>query len=109
KIIKEVLEKNLPEGVSLNVNFPDVTKVEIKGIKTMRGANGVWGEKFVPANDPHKRNFVWITGKLTNYDEGKKDTDLHFIEKGYGTVTPVKVDFNYYPFIEELSGWEFNR
>ncbi|RLD50883.1 MAG: 5'/3'-nucleotidase SurE [Bacteroidetes bacterium] len=108
KIIKEVIEKELPDGVSLNVNFPDVTKVDIKGIKTMRGANGVWGEKFVPANDPHKRNFVWITGKLTNYDKGKNDTDLYFIEKGYVTVTPIKVDFNYYSFLEELSDWEFN-
>ncbi len=108
KIIEEVLEKNLPEGVSLNVNFPDVTKVDIKGIKTMRGARGVWGEKFVTANDPHKRNFVWITGKLTNYDEGKEDTDLFYIEKGYAVVTPIKVDFNNYSFLEELSTWEFN-
>ena len=109
KIIAEVIEKELPNGVSLNVNFPDVTEVEVKGIKTMRGANGVWGEKFVPANDPHKRNFVWITGKLTNYDEGKEDTDLFYIEKGYATVTPIKVDFNYINYLDELSNWEFNK
>ncbi len=109
KIIKEVIEKGLPNGVSLNVNFPDVTEIDVKGIKTLRGANGVWGEKFVPANDPHKRNFVWITGKLTNYDEGKDDTDLYFIEKGYATVTPIKVDFNNYDFLNELSEWEYNR
>ncbi len=109
RIIEEVMQKNLPGGVSLNVNFPDVTKIKVKGIKTVRGASGVWGEKFIPANDPHKRNFVWITGKLTNYDEGKDDTDLFFIEKGFATVTPIKVDFNYYQFIDELSGWNFNK
>lgn len=108
KIIKEVIEKGLPDGVSLNVNFPDVTKIEVKGMKTIRGANGVWGEKFIPANDPHKRNFVWITGKLTNYDEGKNDTDLYYIERGYATVTPIKVDFNYYSYLKELSEWDFN-
>jgi 5'-nucleotidase len=57
KIIVEVIEKDLPPGVSLNVNFPDVTKCRIKGIKTVRGADGVWGEKFIKANDPHNRNF----------------------------------------------------
>jgi len=66
KIVSEVIEKGLPAGVSLNVNFPDVSKVEIKGFKTVKGADGVWGEKFIKANDPHKRNFVWITGDLFN-------------------------------------------
>ncbi len=108
KIIAEVLDKGLPEGVSLNVNFPDVSKVELKGIKTVRGANGVWGEKFIAANDPHKRNFVWITGELTNYDAGRTDTDLYYIEQGYITLTPIKVDFNCYDFIGELSSWAFN-
>jgi 5'-nucleotidase len=108
KIIREVLDKDLPNGVSLNVNFPDVTKVEIKGIKTVRGADGVWGEKFIKANDPHKRNFVWITGDLFNKDEGNPETDIYQIEKGYATVVPIKVDFNRYEFIEELSEWDFN-
>jgi len=108
KIISEVLEKDLPQGVSLNVNFPDVTKVEIKGVKTLRGADGVWGEKFIKANDPHKRCFVWITGDLYNKDEGKADTDIFQLEKGYATVVPIKVDFNYYDFIPELSKWDFN-
>lgn len=108
QIIEEVIEKGLPEGVSLNVNFPDVTKVEVKGIKTLRGADGVWGEKFVKANDPHKRSFVWITGYLHNRDEGKADTDIYQIKEGYATVVPIKVDFNYYDFIPELSKWDFN-
>jgi 5'-nucleotidase len=108
KIIEELIEKEFPVGVCLNVNFPDVSKVKIKGIKTLRGASGVWGEQFIKANDPHKRNFVWITGALTNNDEGNPDTDLYQIEKGFATVVPIKVDFNYYDFIKELSTWKFN-
>jgi len=108
-IISDLIEKELPEGVCLNVNFPDVTKVKIKGIKAMKGAKGVWGEEFVKANDPHKRNFVWITGKLENKDEGKTDNDIYQIEQGYATVTPIKFEFNYLPFISELSDWGFNK
>lgn len=109
KIIAEVIEKSLAKGVSLNVNFPDTTKQKIKGIKTVKGADGVWGEEFVKANDPHKRNFVWITGALTNNEEGRADTDLYQIEQGYATVTPIKLDFNYIDYLEELSSWEFNK
>ncbi|NPA67739.1 MAG: 5'/3'-nucleotidase SurE [Chlorobi bacterium] len=108
KIIAELIEKDLPEGVCLNVNFPDVTEVKIKGIKTVKAANGVWGEKFVKANDPHKRNFVWITGTLTNKEEGKPDNDIYLVEHGYATVTPIKLEFNYLPFLNELSEWDFN-
>jgi len=108
KIISELIEKKLPEGVCLNVNFPNVAEINIKGIKTVKGANGVWGEKFIKANDPHKRNFVWITGKLTNKEKGKIDNDIYLIEQGYATVTPIKLEFNYLPFLEELSEWNYN-
>jgi len=108
-IISEFIEKELPRGVCLNVNFPDVTKVKIKGIVSVKGADGVWGEKFVKANDPHKRNFVWITGKLTNNEEGNIETDIYQIEQGYATVTPIKLDFNYLNYLNELSEWEFNK
>ncbi len=109
KIISELIEKELPKGVCLNVNFPDVIKAKIKGVVTVKGADGVWGEEFVKANDPHKRNFVWITGALTNNEEGREDTDLYQIEQGYATVTPIKFDFNYIDYLNELSAWEFNK
>jgi len=108
-IISELIEKELPKGVCLNVNFPDVTKNKIKGVKTVKGADGVWGEEFVKANDPHKRNFVWITGALINNEEERTDTDLYQIEQGYATVTPIKLDFNYIDYLGELSEWEFNK
>ncbi len=108
-IISELIKKELPKGVCLNVNFPDVTKVTVKGIVAVKGADGVWGEKFVKANDPHKRNFVWITGALTNNEAGREDTDLYQIEQCYATVTPIKLDFNYINYLDELSNWEFNK
>ena len=106
KYIQEAKKKSEIDRTDLT---EEKTGVEIKGVKAIKGANGVWGEKFIKANDPHKRNFVWITGKLTNKDEGKVDNDIYQIEQGYATVTPIKLEFNYFPFISELSDWDFNK
>jgi 5'-nucleotidase len=54
KITLEVLENRLPQGVVLNVNFPKLTKDNIKGIKICRQAKARWIEKF-DKRQTHKR------------------------------------------------------
>jgi broad specificity polyphosphatase/5'/3'-nucleotidase SurE len=53
KITLEVLENRLPQGVVLNVNFPKLTKDNIKGIKICRQAKARWIENLI--NDKHHK------------------------------------------------------
>ena len=45
-ITLKALEKGIPQETTLNVNFPNIEKGEIKGIKICRQANAYWIEKF---------------------------------------------------------------
>jgi 5'-nucleotidase len=74
QIAQGVLEKGLPEGVILNVNFPKLSKEDIKGIKICRQAKAMWQEEFDKRTNPQGKEYYWLTGKFVNQDKGT-DTD----------------------------------
>jgi 5'-nucleotidase len=101
KIALEVLEKGLPEGVILNVNFP---KEEIKGIRICRQAKAMWKEKFDKRTNPQGKEYYWLTGEFVNQDKGQ-DTDEYALENGYISIVPVQFDLTAHHAIQTLNNW----
>ena len=108
EISEFVLKTGLEYGISLNVNFPDVTTQTINGLKVCRACEGTWEEKFVNANEPHGRHAYWLTGKFRNMEPDATDTDEYFINQGFASIVPIKADFNAYNQIQGLKGLETN-
>lgn len=104
KICIQVLEKGLPDGVLLNVNFPDIE--QIKGVKICRQARAKWKEEFDERLDPNKRNYYWLTGVFLLNDEGA-DTDVRALTDGYASIVPVQFDLTAYHAMAELNNWNF--
>ncbi|MDX5319469.1 MAG: 5'/3'-nucleotidase SurE [Bacteroidota bacterium] len=108
QIAKEVLEKQLPHGTLLNVNFPKVSATEeIKGVKVCRQALAKWKENFVERTDPNGRQYYWMTGRFVNDDKGE-DTDEWALEHGYVSVVPVQFDLTDHHQIPFINRWNFN-
>jgi len=107
KIIKNVLENGLPEGVCLNVNIPAIKKEEIKGIKICRQAKGRWEEVFDERIDPHNRDYFWLTGVFKNGD-ATKDTDSWALANNYISVVPVHHDLTAHHAITAIKKWKMN-
>jgi 5'-nucleotidase len=105
KIINNVLENGLPEGVCLNVNIPAVKKEEIKGIKICRQAKGRWEEEFDERTDPHNRDYYWLTGVFSNGD-ADKDTDTWALANNYVSVVPVHFDLTAHKAIASIKKWK---
>ncbi|HEY0091276.1 MAG TPA: 5'/3'-nucleotidase SurE, partial [Flavobacterium sp.] len=91
KIASEVLKNGLPEGVLLNVNFPKLPFIEIKGIRICRQAKALWVEKFDKRQTPQGRDYYWLTGEFINQDKGA-DTDEWALDNGYVSVVPTQFD-----------------
>ncbi len=106
-ITKNVLEHGLPDGIVLNVNFPKLTKNEIKGIKICRQAKGNWEEVFDKRQNPQGKDYYWLSGKFVNLDKGE-DTDDWALKNGYGSVVPVKFDLTAHHSIQLLNSWSLN-
>ncbi len=102
KIALEVLEKGLPEGVILNVNFPKTDK--IKGIKICRQAKAAWEEEFDKRTNPMGKEYYWLTGKFVNHDNGE-DTDEWALSNDYISIVPVHFDLTAYHAIQQLNSW----
>jgi 5'-nucleotidase len=103
KIALEVLEKGLPEGVILNVNFPKTD--HIKGIKICRQAKAAWEEEFDKRTNPMGKEYYWLTGKFVNHDNGE-DTDEWALANDYISIVPVHFDLTAYHAIQQLNSWD---
>ncbi|MEL1252776.1 5'/3'-nucleotidase SurE [Flavobacterium sp. DGU38] len=108
KIVLETLEKKLPEGVILNVNFPKLKEKEIKGIKICRQAKAMWLEKFDKRQTPFGKDYYWLSGEFVNQDKGN-DTDEWALENGYVSVVPVQFDLTAHHSIQQLNTWNLNE
>lgn len=107
KITENVLKEGLPKNVVLNVNFPKLSKQELKGIKICRQARASWQEEFDKRTNPQGRIYYWLTGKFVNLDHGE-DTDEWALKNGYVSVVPVQFDLTAHHCIQTLNTWNFN-
>jgi len=105
KITLEVLEKGLPEGVVLNVNFPKEKTGTIKGVKVCRQAKANWEEKFDKRTNPQGKEYYWLSGEFVNHDKGQ-DTDEWALENGYVSIVPVQFDLTAYHAIQTINNWD---
>lgn len=105
-ITESVLEKGLPKGVALNVNFPAKKEEPLKGIKICRQANAKWVEEFDQRFDPNGRRYFWMVGNFVNFDTGE-DNDEWAIANNYVSVVPCQFDLTAHSAIAHLSSaWQ---
>ena len=101
RIVKAVLDQPLPSGVLLNVNIPNATEDDIKGVKVTRQAESRWQESFIERKDPTNQSYYWITGEFVNLDEGT-DTDLVALSDGWISVTPLRPDLTAHDMLSQI-------
>lgn len=102
KITLQVLEKGLPKGTALNVNFPPRRNEKIKGVRICRQANAKWVEEFDQRFDPNGRRYFWMAGNFVNFDKGE-DNDEWVIANNYVSVVPCQFDLTAYASIPTLN------
>jgi 5'-nucleotidase len=101
KVTEKVLSEGLPEGVCLNVNIPQISSQEIKGIKVCRQAKARWVEEFEERTDPYGRKYYWLGGSFENGDP-HPDSDEKALAENYVTVVPVQFDFTAHQYVDKL-------
>ena len=106
KVIASVLEnaESLPRPLCLNVNVPRCAANEIQGIRLCRQTRGFWREDFYARQDPHGRDYFWLTGAFQNAEPEAEDTDEWALAHKYVAVVPVQVDMTDYRMLRSLDG-----
>ena len=104
KVVANVLEKGLPKGSCLNVNFPD--SPSYAGVKVCRQASGAWVNEWESHEHPRGGKWWWLTGEFV-VEEQCPDADRVALDNNYVTITPTKIDFTDYALLESMRDWEF--
>ena len=96
--IEKVLQLLLPEPrlTLVNVNLPTTPK----GIRWTRQSVRHYDGKVVPSKDPLGRMHFWFT--VIPLEETEEDTDRWAVEKGYVSLTPLRLDLTNDAELEEL-------
>ncbi len=103
QVIRKVTQVSWPRDVLMNVNFPAASKTPVAGIEVTREGRGKVGDEIIENKDPRGNSYYWIGAQQAASDH-PKGTDLHAVENGFVSVTPVSLDMTHEPTIKILKG-----
>ena len=103
-LVPRVLEKGLPEGVSLNINIPPVPREEIKGVAITRQGKSRVLETFDKRVDPRNNTYYWMAGEM-RFEEVDPETDCEMVGSRHISITPIHYDLTRYDAIPLLKDW----
>lgn len=107
QVVKNALTQDFPDRTCLNVNIPDLSPEELKGIRVCRQARAYWEDDFEVRQDPHGQEYYWLAGEFKNFDKGG-DTDIWALDNGYASIVPVQYDMTAHHEIEPLHAWDYD-
>jgi 5'-nucleotidase len=101
-LVNQISKAPLANNTIINVNVPDITMSEIKGIKSTRLGNRHKSEPSI--QDLKDPSLYWIgeNGKEADNGEG---TDFHAVSNNFVSVTPLQIDLTKYPELKQVSEW----
>jgi len=101
-LVAQIDKAPLAYNTIINVNVPDISMTEIKGIKSTRLGNRHKSEPSL--QDLKDSSLYWIgeNGKEADNGEG---TDFHAVSNNFVSVTPLQIDLTKYPELRQVSEW----
>jgi len=94
KVIRKLVSVAWPDGVLMNVNFPNRLSAEVKQTRIARQGRRPSGIAIVPTKDPVGRSYLWI-GDYISDESLEADTDLAATRRGEISITPLHMDLTH--------------
>lgn len=91
-VIRKVLDQGIPEGILINVNFPDCEPGEVQGIAVT--AQGKRDKELLSIDermDGRGNPYFWVGFSRSRYEPGN-GTDLKALAENRISITPLRLD-----------------
>ncbi|MBE6033547.1 5'/3'-nucleotidase SurE [Aminipila sp.] len=90
----------------LNINLPDVSGEELKGVKiTTLGPREYDGWFQNRSAEDGGVSQYWYSGKPVVYNDLPEHYDVIAVQDGYASITPLHYDFTNYELVDEIKSW----
>ncbi|MGE5064360.1 MAG: 5'/3'-nucleotidase SurE [Myxococcales bacterium] len=102
RVLGPLLQFPMEPRTLINVNFPAITAVQVKGIRVCRQGLRDYGRlRIVQRTDPRGYDYYWFGLGPMMHTPGHL-TDLEAITDGYVTVSPLHLDLTHDPSLDAL-------
>jgi 5'-nucleotidase len=106
RVVRKVLDNNLPSEIILNVNVPYLADEAIKGYRITRKGLRVYHHRLDRRLDPRGHAYYWIGGDSpTGVPE--EGTDFGALADGYVSITPLQLDLTATEMLNALREWDW--
>lgn len=102
EIIRKLCTAGWPTGTLMNVNFPAKNASEISGIKALPQGKHDIAVALHEHHDPKGNPYYWLGGPRKH--SGAADTDVHGLDNGFITITPLHLDMTNYEVLKKMEG-----
>lgn len=108
KVVRQVIENDLPHEILFNVNVPSLPDEQIQGIRLTWQGLRVYHSRLDKRSDPRGKPYYWIGGDMpTGVPE--HGTDVGALAEGFISVTPLQLDLTAYRVLSNLNSWRWNE
>ena len=102
KVLRPLVEFDMPAGTLVNVNFPALPPDQVQGIRVCRQGIRDYGRlRIVQRTDPRGYEYYWF-GLGPMVETPGHMTDLEAVADGFVSVTPLHLDLTHDPSINDL-------
>jgi 5'-nucleotidase len=107
-LIEQILRHGGATGHPLyNINIPTVAMQRSTEVRIVPMATVGWPAEFDRRMDPKGRRYYWATGTPAVPQAGEL-TDLEAWQKGFITLTPLRIDRTESVILERMHDWKFS-
>jgi 5'-nucleotidase len=101
QLLNRIDWRGLPAKRVINLNFPDCSLEQSRGLKCCPQTNAVYEDWYEKRRDPRGRDYYWLCGEILN-ENLEPETDRTLLTQGYITLTPLTFDFTDWSLMREL-------
>lgn len=101
KFLPKINEINFPQKTILNINVPNVSPDEIKGIEITRLGTRMYTDAYEKRLDPRGNVYYWMAGEVVTTPE-EEGTDISAVRKKKISITPVTFEMTHKSVMPEL-------
>jgi 5'-nucleotidase len=101
EVIRKLLDFGFPDTVLYNVNFPDLPPDKVTGIDGTKQGRLIHSLFIDERTDPRGAKYYWL-GYRRPRSERIPGTDLHAVESGAVSITPLRLDLTDHELAKRL-------